>query len=319
MKAADTRSTITWWGVANIEIHLNGLDLGFDPYLYPREPRLEYIFITHEHYDHFYEPTLTFLAESPRLKILVVPKPCYFASQLNSPTMEDPKPSDLEWSDRHRTMVFYPRVAPAGVRYDGPSEARIGRLHVLGVASGENPEEWADFTPLETPFPTVGYVVTDEETGLSFYHPGDIEYVFDELAQLQNKVTHLFLPIGKLNGEEAQMVKLVQPRYIIPVHYRLDTADWPIPLNVREDEIRYASWITGHPLSGVSWHSADYLADVSKLIKGHWYPTPRDPKSFLKSLKSEIGNTAEILMLHAGREYSLDPNTGAIEGAVLVE
>lgn len=312
MEANGKNGTIRWWGAATIEVHLDGVSFGFDPYLHPREPRLEYIFITHEHYDHFHEPTLRPLAEGKRLKMLLAPKPCYFASRLNSPTAEEPAPSDLAWADGHRTMVFYPRVTPGEIVYNGPSEARMGRLHVLGVSSGENPEEFADFTPLGESFPTVGYVVTDEQTGLSFYHPGDITEPFDELNQLRGKVTHLFLPIGKLNGKEARLVDLVRPKYVIPMHYRLDTGDWPIPLDVNENELRYASWITGHPLPGVNWNDRDYLHDVSKLIKGHWYPTPRDPRGFLENLKLEVADTAKIVMLHAGREHSLEVATGAI-------
>lgn len=313
MEAKSGIGTIRWWGAANVEICLDGVSFGFDPYLHPREPRLDYIFITHEHYDHFYEPTLRTLAEGERLKMLLAPKPCYFASHLNSPAAEEPVPSDLTWADRHRTMVFYPGVTPGEVAYDGPSEVRMDRLHVLGVSSGENPEEWADFTALREPFPTVGYVVTDEKTDLSFYHPGDITEVFNELKQLRGKVTYLFLPIGKLNGEEARLIEFVRPEYVIPIHYRLDTADWPIPLDVSEDELQYASWITGHPLPGVSWNNRDYLYDISKLIKGHWYPTPRDPKSFLENLKLEVADTAKIVMLQAGREHSLNIATGAIE------
>ena len=43
------QATLTWWGISNIEIHLDGLHLGFDPHLYPKDPNLEYILITHEH------------------------------------------------------------------------------------------------------------------------------------------------------------------------------------------------------------------------------------------------------------------------------
>jgi hypothetical protein len=310
------RGSITWWGIAGIEIHLEGLDFGFDPYLYPDEPRLQYIFITHEHYDHFYEPTLRRLATSPNAKMLVVPKSCFFASRLNSSISEEPPPSDLAWADGSRTMIFYPQITPGAIQYSGPSEARLGRLHVLGVASGENPEQWADLTPLPEPFPTVGYVVTDRKTGLSFYHPGDITDVFDELEQLQGKVTYMFLPIGKLDGMEGRMIHLVQPKYVIPIHYRLATPDWPVPLTVHEEEIVHASWISGHPLPGVAWD--DYVRDRSKLIVGHWYPTPRDPEAFLRSLKQEIGDISSIVMLHAGRTYALD-RTGEIEGARLIE
>ncbi len=309
--------TVTWWGIANIEIHLDGLDLGFDPYLYPKESALDYIFITHEHYDHLDERTLRPLAESPRLKMLVVPKSAYFASQLHYST-ESPKPSDLAWADRYRTMVFYPQVTPGGTRYDGPSEARMGRIHVLGVTSGEQPEEWGDRTPLQEPFPTVGYVVTDQETGLSFYHPGDITEPFDELAQLQGKVTYLFLPIGKLDGAEGRMVQLVRPKYVIPIHYRLNTPDWPMPLTVREEDIHYINWRNGQPAPGVTFDDEGFWRDIPKLINGSWYPTLVDPMRFMHDLKAEIGDTAEIVQLHAGRSYSLDPRSGVIEGAMVV-
>lgn len=309
--------TITWWGIANIAIHLDGLDLGFDPYLYPKAAPLDYIFITHEHYDHLDEPTLRPLVQSPHLKMLLVPKSAYFASRLHYSTQE-PKPSDLAWADRHRAMVFYPQITPPGVRYDGPSEVRLGRLHVVGVSSGEVPEEWADRTPLSEPFPTVGYVVTDQETGLSFYHPGDITDAFDELARLQGTVTYLFLPIGKLNGAEGRMVKLVQPKYVIPIHYRLDTPDWPIPLTVKEKDIHYVNWRDGQPAPGVTFDDTGFWNDIPKLINGRWYPTPRDPMGFLRDLHAEIGDIAQIVLLQAGRTYKVDAQSGAIENATIM-
>jgi L-ascorbate metabolism protein UlaG (beta-lactamase superfamily) len=312
------QATLTWWGISNIEIHLDGLHLGFDPHLYPKDPNLEYILITHEHYDHFYPPTLRPLAESPRLKMLMAAKPCFFASELNTATVQDPGFPDLTWADRHRTMIFYPQVTPNGIRYDGPSETRMGRLHVVGVASGESPDDWADYTPLQEPFPSVGYLVTDQDSGVSFYHPGDITEAFGELAQLQGKVTYLFLPIGKLRGAEGQMVKLVRPRYVIPIHYRLNTPDWPIPLTVSEDEVHYVNWRNGDPLPGATWHSDHYWRDVSKLMEGHWYPAPPDPEGFLRDLKAEIGDVAEIVKLDAGRAYDLDIVSGVIKEATVI-
>ncbi len=308
-------NTITWWGIAGIEIHLEGLHLGFDPYLQPHDNDLHYIFITHEHYDHLNEETLRSLTHNPRFKMLVASKPCFFASRLNSATTEHPTPSDLAWVDRDRVMVFYPHIAPGNVRYDGPSEVRMGRVHVLGVESGEAPLEWADHSPLEEPFPTVGYVVTDQLTGLSFYHPGDITNAFDELAQLAGEVTHLFLPIGKLGGAEARMVELIRPQYLVPIHYRLETVDWPIPLTVSQQDVQYASWHTGHPVPGVTDHDARYWHDISKMIQGGWYPTVPDPEGFIKALKAEIGTAVEILVLQPGRAYTLDVRTGMIEGA----
>lgn len=326
---------LTYWGAATVEIDIGDSRFCFDPYLQPDRP-VHYVFVTHEHYDHFHEPTLKRLAGFHELRLVVASKSCFVASRLRSPTALDPRPEDLRWLEPERTVALYPHVSPGDGTFPGPTRLDLGRLEVTGISSGENPLRWADgslirpdyagperagfYGPIEQPpCPTVGYLVTDRASGLSIYHPGDLDQVFPELSQLRGRVTHLLLPIGKLEGQEAELIDLVAPRFVIPIHYRLDVPDWPHEWVVSEEEIRYAQWESGHPKPGVRGDDPRYLGDVERLIRGHWYPSPRDPLGFLRGLKRRTGDIATIVLLNAGREHTLDPCSGAIAGANVID
>jgi hypothetical protein len=321
---------LTFWSGGTVELNVRGTRVCFDPYVVPEHP-VHYALITHEHYDHFHEVTLKRLAAHDELALVVASRSCFDTSRLHSPKAIDPPPEDLRWLEPHRVAVLYPELAAGGAPFPGPGRLGLGELDVVGISSGENPIRWADgslvsagydgpehggyYGPIVAPpLPTVGYLVTDRRSGYALLHPGDIDETYPELERLRGRVTHLLVPIGKLHGREAELVDLVRPEVAIPVHYHLDVEGWPVPWHVTEDEIHYADWITGAPKPGVAADDPGYLADVVRLIDGHWYPSPPDPLGFVRELKEQVGAT-RVAMLEAGTAFAVDPATGAIDGA----
>jgi L-ascorbate metabolism protein UlaG (beta-lactamase superfamily) len=321
---------IKWWGISGIEIHLQGVNFCFDPYLYPKQPKINYIFITHEHYDHFHEPTLKKLCSGPQFKFLVVPQTCFYASSLLSPVSTDYELTDLNWIQKDKVMMLRPKIiAPGkamlpkeleqnqifverfsqatttGSAFDGPLEVMLGQLKVEGVATGENPVRLKDGTSLTEPMSNLGYLITDTVSKISFYHPGDIHQSFPELRKIRSQVDYMFLPINKLGGisDDADFINLIQPKHVIPIHYRLDDDDWPVPLNVSPADIIAADWETGEQLPNTDWD--DYWADVQKLISGHWYPSPTNPLQYIHELKQIVKDKCDIICMKPGNDYNL--------------
>ena len=57
-----------WWGCGAFEVILGDVNIAFDPYLFNEnlesaEPIYDYIFISHEHFDHCHPPTLQKLCQ----------------------------------------------------------------------------------------------------------------------------------------------------------------------------------------------------------------------------------------------------------------
>ena len=44
--------SVTWWGCMSVEVNIGSTNFVFDPYIQPVEPRFDYIFCSHDHYDH---------------------------------------------------------------------------------------------------------------------------------------------------------------------------------------------------------------------------------------------------------------------------
>ena len=66
-----------WWGCGAFEVLMGDVNIAFDPYLFNEnlksaEPIYDYIFISHEHFDHCHPPTLLKLCQGDRFKKLFV-------------------------------------------------------------------------------------------------------------------------------------------------------------------------------------------------------------------------------------------------------
>jgi L-ascorbate metabolism protein UlaG (beta-lactamase superfamily) len=269
------RLALTWWGCATIALETDQHAIVIDPYLFPTEPRFEYIFCTHEHYDHVHLPTIERIAQGDVFKQAIVSRSCTFPSTF--------------WYSRQITflppeqmIVFYPkyfdRERPR--TFPQPTELQLAGWHVEGV---ESPGEEASVPfPIDGPIPQVGYVIRELASGITFFHPGDLCRSYPALADLRGKIDVFFLPLGKLGfQEDAAVLELIRPRYVIPIHYRYDN-DYPIPKLYREDE------------------------PIEQQVLGHQFPGPDDPDAYI----AEVSRLAapfgvEVLPLRAGVTYEL--------------
>ena len=72
-----------WSGCGGFDVILGDVNFAFDPYLFNEnlesaQPIYDYIFISHEHFDHCHPPTLLKLCEGERFKKLFVSPGCLY-------------------------------------------------------------------------------------------------------------------------------------------------------------------------------------------------------------------------------------------------
>ena len=299
--------TLTWWGCAAFELRVERDEdsVAFDPLVKPDRPRFGSIFCSHEHYDHYHEPTLRRLCVGQAFRRLVVSHWCLHASRLKSPIWDDPPPTDGAFLEAGQRTALYPRYAKdPTITWPGPIELDLGRWRVQGVESSENPREYLDGSPITTPYPNMGYVLTDTVTGTGIYHPGDLWDAFPAMAELRGQVNIMLYPISKLRGVEAAVVDLIRPRILIPMHYRpRHSAAFPIPINLAAGSVSVVDPITGARLPGATDEA--YQRDIRTLIRRHWYPTPADPAAKIAELQTMIGDLARFVTVEAGQPYAL--------------
>ena len=290
--------SITWWGVASVELALGGQRLAIDPYLHPDEPRIDVVCITHNDGDHCHEPTLARL-EGPRLQTVVVPPSCLHTSTLDSPIHSTS--DDLRLLDPHKVRVVRPRLTRSPrEHFDGPTSVTAGTFEVEAIDSSERPYRWrpADRTPWPAgtgpfvgpdEFPNNGYLITEASTGLTFYHPGDLHETYDVHRELRGRVDVLFFPGIKLEGTELTLIDAVRPRVIVPIHHRCDDPAFPVPLDLPPDLVLR----TTDTKKGAIVADADpdrYRDEVRRVQAAHWYPTPIPPLERLLGLEAQLSS-----------------------------
>lgn len=301
--------TFTWWGVASVELAFGGRRLAVDPYLLPDAPRIDVVCITHNDGDHCHEPTLRTL-DGDRLRHVVVPPSALHTSTLDSPI--HPASDDLRLLAREKLTVLRPaRTRYPWERFEGPTELEVEGFSITTIDSSERPHRWrpADRTPWPagtgpfvdpSAFPSLGYVITEHATGLTFYHPGDLHETYDVHRELRGKVDYMFFPGIKLEGTELTLVDAVRPRWVVPIHHRVDSPDFPIPLELPEDLVL----TTTDTKKGAVFPDADpdvFRDEVRAVQAAHWYPTPRPPLDRLRGLAPELEELgARLLVLDAG-------------------
>lgn len=99
----------------------------------------------------------------------------------------------------------------------GPGEYEIGNVFVMGVAM-HNPED-------ENPRRNVGYIF--EYENLTVLHVGDLDHVpAQSVVEAHGEINVLLLPVGGGGGltasQAAEVVSLVEPHYVVPMHYAQD-------------------------------------------------------------------------------------------------
>jgi len=204
-------------------------------------------------------------------------------------------------------------VWPGIEGYNSPFQApyrESWRWLIEGVESGEAPRRYADGSATGTTFVQVGYLATDTITGLSVYHPGDLHETFPAMEQLRGKVQIMCYPLGKTRAIETEVVDLIRPRWLVPIHYRLDEPGFPIPFDVDASALTAAHPTTGARLPGASDEA--YARDMATLMRGHWYPTPEDPLTLIEDIQRRLGHRATFVTLRAGERYAVDTETGGM-------
>ncbi len=188
---------------AGFRIEFDGKVIYIDPYELPAVdlPKADYIFVTHEHFDHCDPPSIEKLIKDTT--ILVGP--------------EVAKRCLGQFSGRVKQIVY---VKPG-------QELTIGELHVLTVPSYNTKKFRAPgkpFHPKEDG--RVGYVI--EVKGVKIYHAGDTDDI-PEMKQLEGKVDIALLPVSgtyvMTPEEAAEVAKMIRPKVAIPMHWGVIVGD----------------------------------------------------------------------------------------------
>ena len=261
-----------WVGVGGFFVWLGDVNFAFDPYLLGEdletaEAVFDYIFISHEHYDHCDARTLTKLCQGPRFKKLFVSPGCLTPAQ---PIFESYGYAAFDYDlpiDKHipRDMiqVVYPkhRRTPSE-EFPGPQELDLGPIYVETLDSDER---------ARSDLPTLGYLVTHRQKNLSFYHTGDLGRTFPEMSNLRDRVDFLIqCKIGLRNPSVmSTFLNYVLPRYFIPTHYRTDRTSDPVPY-------------------------------------GYWPPDVTDVNAFIEDLRRQAGERTTIVPFTAGVLYEVE-------------
>jgi Beta-lactamase superfamily domain len=213
-------------------------------------------------------------------------------------------PHNLDFIPADRKSACFPHLrSNETATMPGPTQFRLGRWHVEGIESGEAPHQYKDGRSAEGAFLQVGYLVTDTLSGLSVYHPGDLHAVFPSMQALRGRVHVMCYPLGKTKEIEEEVVDLIRPRYLVPIHYRIEEPGFPIPFDVDATTLLAANPKTGARLPGASDEA--YRQEMALLMRGHWYPTPEDPIGLIADIQRRIGDLATFMTLTAGRPWDV--------------
>lgn len=263
---------LSWRGCGHFDILMGDVNISIDPYLFGEHLEnakaiFDYIFVSHEHFDHCHPKTLRKLCQGNRFKKLFV---CVGALSPDEPI--DEKYGDAAFSrdlplDKHipREMiqVVYPKYSIENDRtFPEPNELSLGPLRVEVVESGEN---------ARPDLPTCGYLISHTEKNVSFYHSGDLHRAFPGLASLKGRVDffiHMKTGLKKWQIFD-QLLEYIEPRFLIPIHYRTDRMTDPVP-------------------------------------EGHWPPNVSDANAFLESIREHAGEKTKVLPFTAGIQYELE-------------
>jgi hypothetical protein len=299
-----TGLVLTWWGNATLAIMSGQRSIVIDPYYHPLEPSFEYIFSTHEHYDHAYPETIKRLITGKNFKKAILPRSCLYPSTRFFSRQ-------LAFLEPEQYQIFYPKYFDHSVSraqdteyvghslelvkerdspFPGPDELWLDDWHVVGFEMvGEDAE--VPF-PIVGPMPQLGYFIEDLRSGVSFYHFGDNHWTYPEMGAIRGKVDIMFLPIGKMGLEEdAKALDYMEPKVVIPVHWRYPGDDYPIP------------------------HLYENYEPPDQQIRGYHLPHPGSPPypgqpsspfEYIAGLKEIVDDrSTELVQIQAGIPYEI--------------
>ncbi|MDP7281995.1 MAG: MBL fold metallo-hydrolase, partial [Candidatus Poribacteria bacterium] len=126
---------LRWWGCGHFDILMGDVNVSVDPYLFGEnldsaEPIFDYIFISHEHFDHCHPETLKKLCRGPRFKKLFVSPGCLTPNEPIESYGLSAFARDLpidQHVPREMIQVVYPKYrADPGEDFPGPQELDLG-------------------------------------------------------------------------------------------------------------------------------------------------------------------------------------------------
>ena len=131
------------------------------------------------------------------------------------------EPQAVLISHKHPGHSFTEGLTEASRVFCGPGEYEIGGAFITGFGSYHDSEQGA-----ERGKNTV-YLV--EMEGLTLCHTGDLGHPLPgQILREIGKVDILFVPVGDVStlsvAEARALVRALQPRYALPMHYRTETA-----------------------------------------------------------------------------------------------
>ena len=272
---------LKWTGCGGFEVRTDAVNFAFDPYLFGdhltgASPDFDYIFISHEHFDHCHPGTLRRLCRGDRFKRVFVSPGCCDPDQPVDEKYRDAAfDRDLpitKYLDPDIVEVVFPRhlshVGGESRIFPGPFELDLGPVHVDIIESGENQRP---------DLPNCGYLVTVRDLGVSFLHTGDLTEPYRALERLRGRVTyliHMKMGLTEWGGEDRtdtliRCIDAIEPEFLIPIHYRTDRASDPIP-------------------------------------NGTWPPDVTDVGAFIEWIREAVGKRTRVLPFTAGVEYEVE-------------
>lgn len=268
---------LRWWGCGAFDVRFGDINIAFDPYLFNQnladaKPIYDYIFISHEHFDHCHPVTLRKLCQGNRFKKLFVNPGCITPAEPIKEKYGDAAfARDLPITKHvpaEKVEVLYPKHLNDNINasrsFQGTDTFDLSSIHVETIESGEN--QTLDL-------PTNGYLITHQSKNVSILHIGDLHEPYPALGNIKGKVDfliHMKLGLGKgIEHRLIELIELIEPRYMIPTHYRSDRKTDPIP-------------------------------------EGHWPPNVTDEMAFIESIREIVGNRTQVLPFTAGIEYEVE-------------
>ena len=252
----------TWWGNAMVGVESVDRSIVIDPWISPEGGNFQYVFCTHEHHAHADPEAVENLSRNPNFRRMFIARSTLYPS--NNPSARCLSfLSEPQWLIDRYVIVYpkhYDHSIPRGAEGDTALLAGTGRLApsdeiAAGDYAAENgtprpfggvDELWVDGWHVEcmemlggdaeVPYlvrgamPQLGFFIEDLVSGVSLYHMGATRRTYPEMAAIRGRVDILFLPIGKMSLEdEAEALRLTNPKCIIPIGWRDDADHRPIP------------------------------------------------------------------------------------------
>ena len=159
-----------------------------------------------------------------------------------------------------KVQVVYPKyqdVERYGRReFPWPFEFDLGPIRVEVYESGES---------ARPDLPTCAYLVSHAARDVAIFHTGDLHGAYPPLENLRGRVDYLV----HMKTPMEPLINAVQPKFVIPTHYRTDRQAEPIPA-------------------------------------GHWPPNLTDVNAFLEDLREQIDGKAQLLPFTAPIQYEVE-------------